>query len=200
MIHILFLATSAPWTAIALWCDKLREAGGAEDWVRARCSSAAAAPAGPIQAESSCDRRTEVPEFAVNPLEPSMFVFNHPIFAKFSVQWHDFDPNFVGEAFGAKVDYRFDCVLNNEETGPGFGLVRTVTPSRHFPCRQHEKRLALETPPRCVPGFFPVRLRVPPSLQACKQAEMILGGLVIHRTVIGQVRSCRSLTTSTTSL
>ena len=47
MVHILFLATSALLTAIAPWCDMLREAGGApDDWVRARCPSVAAAPAG----------------------------------------------------------------------------------------------------------------------------------------------------------
>jgi hypothetical protein len=47
MVHILFLATSALLTAIAPWCDTLREAGGApDDWVRARCPSVAAAPAG----------------------------------------------------------------------------------------------------------------------------------------------------------
>jgi hypothetical protein len=35
-------------------------------------------------------------------------------------------------------------------------LYRVVTVSRHFACRQHEMRMALKTPPRCVPGFFPV--------------------------------------------
>ena len=108
----------------------------------------------PTQADTSCHRRTETPEFAVNPLEPSLFVFNHPVFAKFSIQWYAFDPSFVVEAFGTKVDYRFDCDLDNKDIS--MPLYRVVTVSRHFACRQHEMRMALKTPPRCVPGFFPV--------------------------------------------
>ena len=95
----------------------------------------------------SCAPWTATPEFAFNPQEPSLFLFNHPIFRRFQVQWYEFDPAFVYEAFGTRVDYSFDCEVDRTATA-AFNYRATV-PSRMFNCRQHEARLAL--PPALRP-------------------------------------------------
>ena len=46
---------------------------------------------------------SRVPEFAQNPLAPSLFAVQHPVFRHFLVEHREFDPLFIAEAFGTRV-------------------------------------------------------------------------------------------------
>ena len=116
--------------------------------------------------ESTCkqprceDRRDAVPEFASNPLDPMRAYYQHPAFLRFSVQSATFDPRYIFEAFGVRVDYHYDCtVIKNDIFGSVEAALgyRKMVPSRSLACLQHEARLRqpLEDRPRCVQGFFP---------------------------------------------
>ena len=120
------------------------------------------------------DMRDAVPEFAFNPLDPLRAVPNHPVFRKFSVQSAAFDPRYIFEAFGTRVDYHFDCtVVKNGLYAPAELVLqdrskhgieaydatayRKLVPSRSMACLQHEARLHQSPEDRvnCVQGFFP---------------------------------------------
>jgi hypothetical protein len=104
------------------------------------------------------------PEYAFNPLSPLLAVRTHVAFRPFRVQWRPFDPLFIQEAFGVKVDYHFDCTVarwflfNDEAARHGFNVeYRGVVPSRALACFQHEAllRLPKEERPTCIRGIFP---------------------------------------------
>ena len=130
--------------------------------------------------ESTCkqprceDRRDAVPEFAFNPLDPMRAYPNHPAFRRFSVQSTAFDPRYIFEAFGVRVNYHYDCtVIKNDIFAPVAAVLherakvgleehdalayRKLVPSRSLACLQHEARLTQPPAdrPRCVQGFFP---------------------------------------------
>jgi hypothetical protein len=104
------------------------------------------------------------PEYVFNPLSPLLAVRTHVAFRPFRVQWHPFDPLFIQEAFGVKVDYHFDCTVarwwqfNDEAARHGINVeYRAVVPSRALACFQHEAllRLKKEERPDCIRGIFP---------------------------------------------
>ena len=130
--------------------------------------------------KSSCnqprceDRRGAVPEFAFNPLDPMRAYHQHPAFRRFIVQSAAFDPRYILEAFGVRVNYHYDCTVIKNDIFASVDAVlherakvglreydalayRKVVPSRSLACLQHEARLrqAPEDRPRCVQGFFP---------------------------------------------
>lgn len=105
--------------------------------------------------QTPCDERlSDVPEFAFNPLEPMLQRPNHAVFQNFRVSSSIFDPTFVYEAFGVKVNQSYDCMRNNPDIG--FNTYRTVCASRHFACRQHQSRIDRAAQGQCLQGTFPL--------------------------------------------
>ena len=113
--------------------------------------------------KSSCnqprceDSRDAVPEFAFNPLDPMRAYHQHPAFRRFIVQSTAFDPRYIFEAFGVRVDYHYDCTVIKKDIFASVDAVlherakvglreydalayRKVVPSRSLACLQHEAR------------------------------------------------------------
>ena len=105
------------------------------------------------------------PEWVFNPLAPMHAARTHAAFRPFRVQWFAFDPLFIHEAFGARVDFHFDCSVvrwwqfGDAKSGKDFDGegYRQLVPSRSLACLQHEALLRLTEAerPACVRGFFP---------------------------------------------
>ena len=97
-----------------------------------------------------CSERRPIPKFAFNLLEPSQYIPNDPVFLKFQLQSFQFDPNFIGEAFGVLTDYNYDCLGDKQMIGEAD--IRRMVPSRNMACLQHEARMRMEVSrrPGCV--------------------------------------------------
>jgi hypothetical protein len=61
---------------------------------------------------------SRVPEFAENPLAPSLFAAQHPVFRHFFVEHREFDPLFIAEAFGTRVYADIDCKVCRNNKSP----------------------------------------------------------------------------------
>ncbi len=159
-----------------------------------RDDDACCASAQSCRLELQCeDRRHEVPEFAFNPLDPLHTVQTHPTFRKFQVQSRAFEPGFIFEAFGVRVDYRYDCsVMHPDLYGKPEVLqydalaYRKVVPSRSLACLQHEARLKLppQDRPTCIQGFFPAvddeYIEYADALQSVLEHDMDLPYVVVE--------------------
>jgi len=97
------------------------------------------------------DRRDAVPEFAFNPLDSMRAIHTHPTFRRFRVESSVFDPRFIFEAFGVRVDYHYDCTVTKRAQFGNIDAVafdaegyRKFVPARSLACQQHEARLRLQ--------------------------------------------------------
>ena len=97
------------------------------------------------------DRRDAVPEFAFNPLDSMRAIHTHPAFRRFRVESSVFDPRFIFEAFGVRVDYHYDCTVTKRAQFGNIDAVafdaegyRKFVPARSLACQQHEARLRLQ--------------------------------------------------------
>ena len=65
-----------------------------------------------------------------------------------------FDPMFIFEAFGTRVNQSYDCLVNNPDIA--LSKYRSVVVSRHLACRQHQERVRRGATGECMPGLFPI--------------------------------------------